>query len=1113
MADAGAWPAVGKEMRTLLRAGSAAGFTDRQLLARFATGEPESAEAAFAALVVRHGGLVLRACRDVVGDPHDAEDAAQAVFLVLARRAGSIRKADSLPCWLLGVALRVARRVQADTARRRLREARAAGLAATRDVGPEESAARAEVHARLYEELDRLPDRYRHPLVLCHLEGLTHEQAAERLGLPKRTLHTRLTRARARLRERLTRRGLAPTSVALATSPPLAMAPPMTWVEATARAASNFTSATNGPAGGLIPDTSTALATRVLATMTASKLKSAALVGGIACALLLGALPFALRPKAAAIPIPILIPATDTPQGVPVRSAEVLILDAETGKPIEGATVVAGFDLRHVRLTTDARGVATIDLSSQKISRSLNADVWADGYVQQRDDIRDVRPKDGKSPRLEFRLHCGNETFGGTVRDEQGRPIAGVEVALWGYLGEMKDKKELAWMVRTTTDAEGGWRCGSLRKMRFVHLYLSHPDYLSDDQVHGRKFGEPRGKNDAKLFDRLRDFSDVQVMARGVALSGRVTDEAGKPVPGAKITRVDEKYMGAFLGTDVIWTPADADGRFTIPHAWPGRLLVVARAPGRAPELTRVSAEGDVKDIEFRLKPGKTLSGRVVDGHERPIEGAFVNIDTWRNFRGLGVYLASDRDGRFRWDEAPDERILINVSAEGRVGIFQRPVEPGADVVYTLLKSLVITGRVRDLATKKSIEQAEVEVGRVDPETGEVVWLGRAENGGRTFASGGFLQSTVEAEEPATYQLRVKARGYAPFVTRSIRSDEGEVKIDALLAPPDDAKPLTGVVLTPDGKPAAGAEVILAGPLDGITIKEGQIEQTHDNRRVTADAEGRFAIPPAAQPESPHCVVVAAHESGYAEISRADVEDTSTVRLAAWGQVEGTCKIGTRAMAHHPIWFHNDMLGNSDVPWIYVEGHGRTDAEGHFALARLRPGDIRIVPDGTKLSVGSNGTLVQVEPGGTASVEIGGTGRAVVASVVAPEGGAPEGAARERSIGLIESDRPKIPIDGPASRWWISPEGRAYRRAWIWRTRVGLDAGGMLRIDDLPPGEYRLKVFYTAEPIQILDNPPAGVATAMRKFVIPEIPQGRSDDPLDLGEIRPEVKGAGPARK
>jgi RNA polymerase sigma factor (sigma-70 family) len=189
-------------LRNLFRSGTIGNLDDEALLRRFADRRDE---VAFEALVCRHGPMVLRVCRAALSDEHNARDAYQATFLILARRAGSIRQGASIAPWLFGVARRVALRARADNLRRREHERRAAILRPEAvEAGPPGPL------PEVFEEVDRLPERLRAPVVLCYLQGHTYESAASTLGCPPRTVHSRLRTARDRLRRRLERRDLAP---------------------------------------------------------------------------------------------------------------------------------------------------------------------------------------------------------------------------------------------------------------------------------------------------------------------------------------------------------------------------------------------------------------------------------------------------------------------------------------------------------------------------------------------------------------------------------------------------------------------------------------------------------------------------------------------------------------------------------------------------------------------------------------------------------------------------------------------------------------------------------------------------------------------------------------
>ena len=156
-----------------------------------------------------HGPMVLGLCRRMLRDPRDIEDAFQATFLVLVRKAPAIRDRDLLANWLYGVAYRVAVRARGNVLRRRDREARLGEIdpPARLDFGGSD-----EVPPALDQELNRLPARYRSPLVLCYLKGLTHDQAAEALQCPVGTVRSRLARGRNLLKRRLTARGQAPAT-------------------------------------------------------------------------------------------------------------------------------------------------------------------------------------------------------------------------------------------------------------------------------------------------------------------------------------------------------------------------------------------------------------------------------------------------------------------------------------------------------------------------------------------------------------------------------------------------------------------------------------------------------------------------------------------------------------------------------------------------------------------------------------------------------------------------------------------------------------------------------------------------------------------------------------
>src|SRR6202011_3597418 len=191
-----------QHLRRAVLAPDGAGLTDGQLLEGFIS---RREEAALAALVRRHGPMVWGVCRRVLPNYHDAEDAFQATFLVLVRRAASIASRELLANWLYGVAHQTALKARATAAKRKGRERQVTEM-------PEPAVTQQDqwrdLQPLLDEELSRLPDKYRVPIVLCDLEGKTRKEAARQLGCPEGSVSSRLARARTMLAKRLSRHGL-----------------------------------------------------------------------------------------------------------------------------------------------------------------------------------------------------------------------------------------------------------------------------------------------------------------------------------------------------------------------------------------------------------------------------------------------------------------------------------------------------------------------------------------------------------------------------------------------------------------------------------------------------------------------------------------------------------------------------------------------------------------------------------------------------------------------------------------------------------------------------------------------------------------------------------------
>jgi RNA polymerase sigma factor (sigma-70 family) len=262
---------LGALIRRLRRAAGPPGEgapTDGQLLSRWVACRDE---AAFELLLWRHGPMVLGTCRRLLRDDDSAEDAFQATWLVLLNKAGSVRQPEALGAWLHQVACRVAVRARARADRRARRERPECDVPAP--AGLDEPSWR-DLRGVLDDEIDRLPDHHRRAVVLCCLEGKSHAEAARELGCPQGTLSSWLARARARLRGRLTRRGVTLGSGGLAALTAGAAQADLSAVRggALVRAAAEVAAGRAAPAGAVSAQAA-ALAEEVLRAMRMTKIK------------------------------------------------------------------------------------------------------------------------------------------------------------------------------------------------------------------------------------------------------------------------------------------------------------------------------------------------------------------------------------------------------------------------------------------------------------------------------------------------------------------------------------------------------------------------------------------------------------------------------------------------------------------------------------------------------------------------------------------------------------------------------------------------------------------------------------------------------------------------
>jgi RNA polymerase sigma factor (sigma-70 family) len=1065
---------------------------DFDLLARFAASGDERA---FRTLVERHGKLVMAVCRQVTRDAHDAEDAFQATFLVLARKAPGLWRRGTLAGWLH----RVARRVAVEAARKRdlarkLDEAGAVADRARPDRGD------LDWLPALHEEIDRLPEKYRSVVVLCDLEELTRDEAARRLGWPPGTVAGRLSRARAQLRARLERRGLVPGGAML----PAAAAVPEALVEAAVSAVvhpgSAAVAATLLAEGALM-----AMRFSLIRAVVVASVSCAALVaGGLAAA---GGRPSPQDPPAAppAPAAPVVVQQSSArPFGVvskverpPLAVApegertefEVLVLDSTTKQPVPGATVRMVQYPSNQWFTTGPDGVAR-GLRTQTVDYDLLVDAWSERHQNTR---RGWSNRPGSrweplEPRVTIEVDPGELTVGGRVIDEQGRPIPGVTVEL---RGRREGESSLDFYDFTArTDRDGRWASRAMpADLSDLTTAFLHPDYVSPLRYAGDTAGQER------RLKELKTQSRVDVLKKGRRLEGRVADEQGRAVEGAILRRVNSQ------GGNGGETKSGSDGRFTFPAAPDPTnsdpLLTIA--PGQAPDLRWLSLQEMERPLEIRLGPGREVRGRVVDLSGRPVPEAWVAFRRSGEISLYEVFGLTDLDGSFTWAGAPKDAIEIVASKPGfEAGPMTYP--PGvAEQQWTLgpRTRAVLHLRVADARTGRPVDRFEMRKGRLGEE-GTVEWVRDSER--QEVAVGGNGRGNlVLGASPGGWKLRVTAQGYRPRETdrldlageEPLLEPELELELEPLAFGEGDGP--SGLVVDEAGRPVGGAEVMLATESQRARLLGGSWRTSPGQRSssgagtIVADDHGRFTFSPTAE----RYELAAAHPTGYGAATADEFAKTGRLVLRPWGRAEGRVVVGGVPRVGATVHLdHEESRIRSEQLLIAAAEIVATDTEGRFEAERLPAGDFRAraIEEGIRLG----DSYLTIAPGETTTTTIGGGGRPVVGLIVV------EGADGDETLGGgIHSDRPMVPYPAGLSReeyldWARSGEERAYLRAYH-DLGAKIAADGSFRIEDVPSDDYVLGFWAK----------PGGVGPQVR-FRMPPIEGGQSAEPLDLGVIRLE---------
>jgi RNA polymerase sigma factor (sigma-70 family) len=884
---------------------------DGALLRAFAAGNDQ---AAFTTLVCRHGPMVLGVCRRVLHHLQDAEDAFQATFVLLARNARSIRKRQSLPSWLHGVAYRTACNARRAAFRRRKYEAEVTPM---RETNPECDLAWREVQVLLDEEVQRLPDTYRTAFILCCLQEKSGAEAAALLDVKETTLRTRVARARALLREAFSRRGVS-LAAALATA-----------------------SLADGAARAAVPG-----------SLLASTVQAA------------------------------------TSAGASVLSANVAAL-VQGGK-----TVIPLLSKRTAALGVLALAVLGAGIALSAYPQSPPPGAGAASRTAPEGPARQAEPTEEKpdATRTEVR---------GRVLDQAGKPFKGAKLYLgyisshgWGFhrkdwSGRGTDGdlplSEAPWPlpVRATSGEDGMFRFTFARSdvdQRLVEDQAALPAVIAVAEGKGPAWA-PVGKSGARLTLRL--------VADDVPIDGRIIDEDGKAVRGAKVHVVclaelganPSRWAGPVPGQPRAVTTG-ADGRFRLTGLGNKRKVILG-LEGATIEHRQISARtekpkagettaGKHHDLPatftYLAAAGRRVHGVVRDkATGKPVSG--VRVKAWDGF----VEVFTDKEGRYELTgcaKAPRSRGMnpYTLTAQPPAGqpyfsaVASSKDTPGLGPVtldFDLVGGIVLRGKVKEKGTGLAPAVAVVEYHPLFPNThtrkivpyekpassavvgrdgsfGLVVLPGPGalcvSAGPRDAYALGLATRKAQAKlfEDEKYasdddhlniafdqsQGRILQERYNAFELINPGEKETALTRDVELLP---ARTVAGTVAGPDGKPLAGATVT------GINSSLESAERL----------EGASFLVKRLNPARARNLLFRYEEKNLAALVtvRGDEKEPLVVRLAPCGSVTGRLL----GKDNKPAAGIDVRLGRKG--WVAGEGRTQSDREGRFRMEGLIVGD------------------------------------------------------------------------------------------------------------------------------------------------------------------------------
>ena len=826
------------------------------------------------------------------------------------------------------------------------------------------------------------------------------------------------------------------------------------------------------------------------------------------------------------------------PAGKPLPNIEVEV--RMRPQPTEWTTKPELFvrDTRYGKfLKTDEKGNVPIRLANETVT-GLECFVQTDGYTP----FYAGWGRGGTEPiPSEYAIKLDKAaTVGIRFVNEKDEPVEDVTIHPSVEYKKRDDDLSQLGMGRTSkSDKNGVWTFASAPiRPEGLRVQIAHQDFMPllmtlplDEYVVDAQ-GVPKKKI---------------VLDSGYVISGALTDDAGKPIADGRIrTRLFNTKRE---------TKTDEHGEYRFPAFPEGKHRIFATAKDRAPEQRTVELPKDgpkeLAAVNFQLKPGGTVRVVVTEKDGRPIPKTRIFFQRWRDRNssleenyGLDmIHNYTDENGVWTWNESPPDGIYVDICAPGKMQLGQQHLVPRAgEYRFTPPSELVVTGKVVDADSGEPINKTSVIPGWYSggPYDDKAHWT----ISNRFEAVAGTYRFATNSSR-AGHGFRIEAEGYMPFESQRFNGDEGSVTLDVALKKGNDIMP---TVLGADGIPVAGADVLLGINGAQISIRNGEVFETSTFcNRVKTDKDGKFRL----TPQKTLYELVIVHPDGVAWVFGEPDKPPQTITLERWARLDGVMKLGDPKTQLETVTLsetlrsrpekqrHDDreFLANASF-----NNSMQTDADGKFSFLKVLPGAISVgrsitFAKGRQFSgtTTSHSKWLILGPGEAATVEIGGSGGAVVGKLAMPEDfdGKPDWnfclvrlnknrrekfpSIPDEIIAMIpENIRSETNADKRRQiqeAWNQTEEGKKYfeeRQKFLIKAEIAMNevaktrlsdivnlacpvsADGSFRLEAVPPGEWSLSVRLTEE-----DMGMNVVGTVQKDIIVPEM----AGAPLDLGTL------------